>query len=116
MKTRAELIREVLETLGALAVGQTPSSEDYNAIDNRIEPILNELRARRVIDIPDAEEFEDEVFLALADVVTGYSASAYVASQIRGMDMETFRLRAESRLRYISSGGHYDFVLRAEYF
>jgi hypothetical protein len=74
-KTRAELIDQVLDNLGVLVEGQAPTAEMRNKVDRLVDPHLASLRNREITYVPDTGtpnppsggEFDEELFLALAD-------------------------------------------------
>lgn len=81
-RSQNELVMAVLENLGALAVGQTVSNEDANAIITRIEPKIEELNARLVGYVPyfpdDPDNaIEDVYFLAFAKVMAYEMATTF---------------------------------------
>lgn len=90
MKTRAELISEVLDKLGVLAAGQSPSAEDYNKVDGIINPVCDRLMRQKIYGFVDTEEFEDAPWLELSYILayeltgpygtTGDSLAKLVAS------------------------------------
>jgi hypothetical protein len=116
LKTRADLINAIGENLGVKAAGQSLSAEDEALIDARLDGALGELAARRVFPHVDTQEFEDESYLAIADGCTPFCAVPFGVSQVGGMDMNSFRLSAEQRLRRIAEVSYVNYPLVAEYF
>jgi hypothetical protein len=69
MRTRSELIFQAAKRLGILAAGQSLAAEDFDDIDALLEPLVQELAARRIYALGDAEAIEDAAFLSLADLL-----------------------------------------------
>lgn len=76
-KTRAELIYQTLRNLGALPIGQDPSDEDYNLVNDLIEPVSAMLRERDIYFLVDPDVIPDEAYISLAHVMAAYSASSF---------------------------------------
>lgn len=70
-KDRRQLIYRTLRNLGALPQGHTPDVQEYEAIDNIVDPVIEDLIARDIVYIEDVDAIEDQYFLALAHVVAG---------------------------------------------
>lgn len=70
-KTRSDLIHRALKNLGALPQGMNPSQEEYNAIDELVDPFLEDLIARDVCFIEDVDAIEEKYFLALGNALAG---------------------------------------------
>lgn len=67
-KTRADLITEVLENLMVVAAGEVPDSVVYDAVNQHIDPALEELSILKV-QIPDSEAIPLALFGSLADYI-----------------------------------------------
>jgi hypothetical protein len=61
-KTRVELGRGALTRLGKAVAGETIDDVAESAVDDLIDPMIANLRARNVIYIADANEIPDEAF------------------------------------------------------
>lgn len=101
-KTRVELIDQVLDNLGVLVEGQSPTAEMRAKVDRLVDAHCASLRTREVIYIadtgtaspPTGGEFDLEIFLPLADTLAMRSAPAFnlagdaslMALSIRGED------------------------------
>lgn len=116
MKTRDQLIVEVLDVLGVTEAGQPASAEDIAKVDEKIDARLAYLAATEVVSVGTAAEFEDAVFQPLAESIAVVCALPFSKAQIRGLDLETFNQLVERKLRRISYSGAENFVTRAEYF
>lgn len=68
-RTQADLLQEVLENLGVLAVGQTPELEDLARVKEKLPSIISLLGATEIVYIPDIENIPDEYFIPLAACV-----------------------------------------------
>jgi hypothetical protein len=74
-RTRRELVNEALVNLGVLAAGQQPDSEDFEAVDNKFEPLMEWLEAAQIIDLDTSvDEIPNEWFNALAVLLADESA------------------------------------------
>lgn len=68
-KTREQLRNKAYDILVGGDAGQTPSSEDADAIDGYIDPVIAKLAAKSSVYIQDADAVEDELFIDLAKLV-----------------------------------------------
>lgn len=68
-KTRLQLINQAAKRLGVLASGQTLASDDYDEINALWDPLIEELDARQVYTVQDADSIEDAAYLHLADLL-----------------------------------------------
>lgn len=97
-KTRTDLVKRALEVIGVLAAGQNPEAEDVTVIDDNVEAILEELAADEIVYVPDIEDIDDAVFMALAVCVAGRMQDDFGAQLLPGR-VEA----AEAKLRRIGS-------------
>lgn len=106
-KTRRQLVDQVLDDLGVLAVGQTPGNEDVSKIDALIDPMVADLAGRDVyyVDTPGqigaaGGEIDPAAFLWLSHVL------AYLASPAFGLQGDpsfyVLEQRAEDMLRTLA--------------
>lgn len=72
-----DLIQVTLENLGAVAVGRTATAKDRSIIAGRVTAVVNDLRAREVIDIPTVAGAAPSVLLPLSVVLTSACAMAW---------------------------------------
>lgn len=100
MKTRANLVTAVLEDMGVLSVGATPSTDDQSFIEGRIDPFLEDLSVRNVIYISDFQSFPDQIFQHLVDLLVQHCGPAFGRAKNRD-EIELI----ESRLRTIQRIG-----------
>lgn len=76
-KTRVDLVWRALRNLGVLPAGQTPSNEEYNAVNGLVEPMVEDLIARDIVQIDTPEVIDDRYFLALGNVLAGHAAAEF---------------------------------------
>lgn len=76
-QTRAQLRNKSYDILVGGDAGQTPSSEDADAIDGFIDPVIAKLATKSAVYIQDSDAIEDEVFLDLAELVANAAASEF---------------------------------------
>lgn len=81
IKTRAELVADVLEDLNEAGVGQPVSDEDAAKITASLDAIFANLLARNVIFEPIQDEIADEQFDPLVAVVVGRHARSFGLGQ-----------------------------------
>lgn len=113
-KTRRDLIDEALGVLGVVGSGQSPEVEDVSKVDGKIEPTIDDLRARDVIYIPDYDEIDTEIFLDLATFLAGKCMADFgLANDPR---ITAMAVAAENSLREKSAQGPTYSVLRSQYF
>lgn len=116
MKTRNDLINRAAQRLGVLGAGQSLSAEDAQIIGDQIEPVIEELSARRVVYIPDPDEIEDAYFNGLADCLAAAVAQDFA---LAGDALATATARAseaERKFRIIQFAGPIDRPVKTEYF
>jgi hypothetical protein len=76
-KTRTDLVHRALKNLGVLPSGQQPSAEEYDSVDDLIEPMVEDLQGRDIVFLESVEVFEDRYFLALGHVLAGQAAAEF---------------------------------------
>jgi hypothetical protein len=97
-KTRAQLIERAGINLGLVQPGEALSSEDYNTLDNLVDPLVDQLSADNVIYVQDRDAIETELFMPLAAVLANYAGPSF-GSPINDAAM----MRDEGTLRRINS-------------
>lgn len=65
-RTRNDLVNQALANLGVLAAGQPASAEDFEAVDNMVEPMFAWLEATENITIDNIDQIPPEWFNNLA--------------------------------------------------
>lgn len=76
-KERSDLVYQTLYNLGVLPRGQAANDEDYNTVDDLVDPTVATLREADVYFLADVDVIEDEAFLPLAHVLAWSCASAF---------------------------------------
>src|SRR5262245_28560555 len=96
---RTALINRALRNLGVLPQGQSPSAEEYQSIDDLIDPMVANLRDRRIAKIDSVDNIEDEFFLPLAHVLAAVAAPEF--GQEQNQAIWALKERAEIDLKYM---------------
>lgn len=73
-RTRRQLVEAALANLGILAAGQTPPAEDFDAVDDHVEPLLAWLEMTDILDLEDPNEIPLEFFSAVATLLADDAA------------------------------------------
>ena len=77
--TSQQLVTEALANLGVLAAGQTVSSEDFDYVNSRLDPLFRKLSALEICWAPDESNIPGEWFLDLAAILAGECAQKFGA-------------------------------------
>ena len=107
-RTRRELIDQVLDNLGVLVPGQAPGDEAVSRVDLIIDPALATLAAQGLPYVADAGtpnppaggQFDDSVFLPIADCVAEAVGGAF--NMVDSPYLKAKQLEALKVLRVIS--------------
>lgn len=114
LKTRRELVEEAIGVLGVVGAGQAPEVEDVAKVDSKVEATIDDLRARDVYYVSDAEEVDTEIFLDLAACLAGNCMADFgMANDPR---VTAVAMAAENSLRIKSAQGPTYKTLRVDYF
>lgn len=92
--TQAQIALEVLNLLDVVGTQQSAETEDITAVTNKIPAVIDELAARNVIQITDADAVEAEFFNPLCEIVANECAPTFGKPK-----NEALREAAEERLR-----------------
>lgn len=95
MKTQEQLIRRALQLLGAVSSDEPISAENRAAVQEQIEPMLDDLRLRQIWDNGFPTEFDDGPYLYLSIILASHCAPHF-GSTIDGAAIEN----AERMLRH----------------
>jgi hypothetical protein len=76
-KTRAQLIERAGIALGLVQPGEALSAEDYDTLDNLVDPIVAQLDADSIIYINDVDSIDLTIFLPLASVIANYAGPSF---------------------------------------
>ncbi len=93
-KTRNELVNRALKELGVVGSGQTAEAEDFDEIDDAVEPVMSDLATRDIWVWGNPDEYDDDAFDHLAVLLANARARAFGVQPD-----EQKRLLAEARLR-----------------
>jgi hypothetical protein len=109
-KTRAQLIERAGINLGLVQPGEALSSEDYNTLDNLVDPLVDQLAADNVIYIQDRDAIETENFLSLAALLANQAGPSFgspINDQARLRDENTLKRITSTRPTYAPAHGEY---------
>ena len=67
-KTRDDLVLRAATEVGALVVGQSLGAEEYETIDNLVDPLVQQLSFDNVVHVQDTNAIQPEHFLSLGAV------------------------------------------------
>ena len=73
-RTRRELVVAALANLGILAAGQDPAAEDFDAVDDHVDPLVAWLEATDILDIDDIDQIPPEWFSPLSIILADDAA------------------------------------------
>lgn len=110
-KSRAQLLERAGIDLGLVQPGEALSPEDYNTLDNLVDPVIGQLSADRIIYIDDPDAIDVAVFLPLASLLANYAGPSF-GSPINDAAM----FRDQNTLRRISAGDATHETLKVKYF
>lgn len=79
-QTRADLVRRALKNLGALPQGQTASDEEYDSVDDHVEPMLEWLSGRDIVYVADPDVIDDAYFLPLGHILASVCQAEFGAA------------------------------------
>lgn len=69
IRTRSDLVLEVLDALGILPAGQTAQPEDTDRIDEKVPSLLAEFAQREIVYIADPNSIPDADFSPIAAMI-----------------------------------------------
>lgn len=117
-KTSEQLIHRALTELGRLYVGDAPTDEDYNTVEELIQPLVDQVNAMDIAYIDDIEAIEQKWFLPLARLVAieacgsfGNDAIQTLLTRNRAGNVDALREREYDALRRILAPGRAKRVL-----
>lgn len=109
---RARLVDMALENLGALEAGQDPAAEDTGRVDNYVDALFGELRARSIVDVSDDANIPVEWSAALALLLADMNPIPFGKSHMP----EQERRLIEQRLRSMVAAQTTNEPLRSVYY
>jgi hypothetical protein len=115
-QNRTALIHRTLRNLGVLPQGQSPSAQEYQSIDDLIDPIVRNLRERNIARVNDVEYLEDEYFIPLAHIVAAVASPEF--GQDNNQALWALKERAELDLKYMHDNLYRDppRTMRTDYY
>lgn len=114
-KTRAELVNEALTLLGANPAGQEASAEDYDHVDDKVEPVLEDLAGRGVF-VASVTDIPDAAFVHLAAVLAYQCRGYFGVIGQETADLATARAVAERDLKFLNRSSTQNKPVRSTYF
>lgn len=115
-KTRRDLALRALSRLGKVATGQMPAPEDMQIALDGIDPLLAELRVRKVFYTSNPDETPDEAFNPLAALLANSIAEEFEISPEAVQAWAARAAQAESRLLEMLDDTDDEAPVRATYY
>jgi hypothetical protein len=103
VKTRAQLIERAGAAIGVKEPGEALSSEDYNTLDNLVDPLIAQLSADQIYYVDDADAIPVEIFIPLANLLgnmAGPDFGSPVNDDAKARDERTLQRIASTRPTY----------------
>src|SRR5262249_52267543 len=115
---RRDVVNEALINLGVLAAGQQPDAEDFEAVDNKYEPLIARLEMQDILDLDNSvDEIPDEFFAPLAVLLADDSALMFGLPGVPPSQSNPQpRQAAIDQIRLITYGRPTYTTLKVEYF
>lgn len=110
-KDRTELINEAASKLQIIGSGQSVEADDSDVIDAKIDPLLLQLSADGIVEVPDDEAIPSEYFDSIATLLANNSATDFGLAYDPGVK----ELHERLLRRLVSSRPTYE-PQRADYF
>jgi hypothetical protein len=99
-KTREQLVAEALTELFADGgAGQSPDAEDRDAVDRKVDGLIEELAARGIVTVANDAQIPPEWFGPLAELLANECAPRFGRSKSAAL-----REDAEARLKVMTRG------------
>jgi hypothetical protein len=76
-KTREDLIFRAATEVGALVAGQSLAAEEYETIDNLVDPLVMQLSFDGVVHVQDTNAIQPEHFIPLARLLANEAAISF---------------------------------------
>lgn len=103
VKTRAQLIQRALRSIGATMPGEADSTEDYDTMDNLVDPMIAQLAADGIIYISDDDAIEVKYFIPLANLLANLAGPDFgspVNDQAKERDEKILRRLSATKPSY----------------
>ncbi len=104
VKTRAQLIERAGASIGVKEPGEALSTEDYNTLDNLVDPLIAQLAADQIYYVDDADEIPVAIFIPLANLLgnmAGPDFGSPVNDDAKARDERTLQRLASTRPTYV---------------
>lgn len=101
-KTTLDLVNKVLNNIGVLGEGQTASAESQTSVTSAIGPVVAQLSAAMIVDIPDITAISNVYFLPLADLVADALKSDFGVADGDAAVLVAAAQNAERRLKNLT--------------
>jgi len=99
-KTRAQLVAEALTELFADGgAGQSPDAEDQDAVERKVDGLIEELAARNIVTVANDDQIPAEWFGPLAELLANECAPRFGRAKSAAL-----REDAEARLKVMTRG------------
>lgn len=122
-RTTEQLIYRALTELGRLYVGDAPADEDYDTVEELVEPLVDQLNAQEIAYIDDINAIEPKWFLPLARLLAveasrsfGNDAISTLITSNRAANVDALRDREHLVMREIAAARPTGEVLESDYF
>jgi hypothetical protein len=110
-KTRAQLIERAGINLGLVQPGEALSSEDYDTLDNLVDPVIAQLNADHIYYVQDADTIDLAPFIPLAAILANMAGPSFGAPI-----NDDALVRDQNTLRRLSASEPTFEIQRTEYF
>ena len=103
VKTRTQLIERAGAAIGVKEPGEALSTEDYNTLDNLVDPLIAQLAADQIYYVDDADEIPVSIFIPLANLLgnmAGPDFGSPVNDDAKARDERTLLRLASTRPTY----------------
>ena len=116
-KTRRELIHRALRNLGALPQGQSPNAEEYDSIDDLVDPVIAQLKALEIVTVRNPNDIDDNLFLDLGHILAGEARTEFGAlGTADAQELAALAEKSKLNLKTIASRRPTYATLRTDYF
>lgn len=123
IKTTRDLVYRAATELGRLYAGDALSAEDYETIEDLVEPLVEQLNALDVVYIDDINAIDPKYFLPLARLLAieasgsfGSDATAALLERNRAGNVDALREREHDMLRKMTASRPGGEVLKGDFY
>lgn len=109
-KTRDQLIERAADNLGLRQPGEALSSEDYDTLDNLVDPLISQLAGEGIAYIDNDEEIDVSLFMPLASLLANQAGPSFgspINDQALARDQATLRRIVATQPTYAPFKGDY---------